>query len=256
MAIFLIGLRFGINLILPYIHNLSCLKGLLTPEATECITGLALTNDNYIEAVTLLKERYGNKQVLINAIMDSFVKLPTIHSKNHVKELRALYDQVEITIRNLKSLDVEINTYGSSNWKVTKWVKDGNVRFFKGEVWGLDGVVEIFKNELQELEHYGVMNPTGRRTNEFDNFDAFTTSNLHGHQERMKQLYRPPRCIFCNGTHSPSQCNNVTYIRSRVSLLCKKGRCFLCLSSGHLAAECKSDYTCRKCNKRHNISMW
>ena len=95
------------------VDKFSYLKGLLTPEAHECISGLALTDDNYIEAVTLLKERYGNKKVLINAIMDSFVKLPTIHSKNHMKELRALYDQVEITSRNLKSLDVEIVTYGS-----------------------------------------------------------------------------------------------------------------------------------------------
>ena len=165
------------------VDKFSYLKGLLTPEANECITGLSLTDDNYIEAVTLLKERYGNKQVLINAIMDSFVKLPTIHSKNHVKELHALYYQVEITIRNLKSLDVEIDTYGSLlvpilTEKLPNELKMEMSRFFKGEVWGLDGVVEIFKNELLALEHCVVMNPTGRRTNEFDNFDA----NQHQHQ--------------------------------------------------------------------------
>ena len=45
--------------------------------------------------------------------MESLVKLPMVKSINHVADLRGLYDRLETTIRNLKSLNVETNTYGS-----------------------------------------------------------------------------------------------------------------------------------------------
>ena len=41
----------------------------------EAISGLALTNQNYLEAVELLKQRYGNPQLLIHTYMEQFVKL-------------------------------------------------------------------------------------------------------------------------------------------------------------------------------------
>ena len=88
------------------IDKFSYLKGLLCTQASECISGLALTTENYEEAIVLLTERFGNKQLLINAHMDSFVKLPRVRSMNHVKDLRTLYDQLETTVRNLKSLNV------------------------------------------------------------------------------------------------------------------------------------------------------
>ena len=54
--------------------------------------------------------------------MTKFVQLPKIKSASDVKGLRdqieisvklGLYDQIEISVRNLKSLDIDITTYGS-----------------------------------------------------------------------------------------------------------------------------------------------
>ena len=94
------------------IDKFTYLKSLLNSNASECIAGLALTNENYNEAILLLKERFGNKQLLINAYINSFIKLQGIKSMNQVKELRFIYDQLETTVRNLKSLEVETETYG------------------------------------------------------------------------------------------------------------------------------------------------
>ena len=56
------------------IDKFSYLKLFWRPSAYETISGLAITNQNYLEAVELLKQRYGNSQILINAYMDQFVR--------------------------------------------------------------------------------------------------------------------------------------------------------------------------------------
>ena len=70
------------------IDKFTYLKSLIKHPADECISGLALTRENYNAAVELLKQRYGNKQLLINAYMDSFVNLRHAKSMNQVSDLR------------------------------------------------------------------------------------------------------------------------------------------------------------------------
>ena len=48
------------------IDKVSYLKSFLCPSAYESISGLALTNQNYLEAAELLKQQYGKQQLLIN----------------------------------------------------------------------------------------------------------------------------------------------------------------------------------------------
>ena len=69
------------------IDKFSYLKLFLCPSAYETIFGLALTNQNYLEVVELLKQRYGNTQLLINTYMEQFVKLDKIGKSNDVSKL-------------------------------------------------------------------------------------------------------------------------------------------------------------------------
>ena len=82
-------------------------------SAYDTISGLAPTNQNYLEAIQLLKNRYGNPQLFINTYMGQFVQLSKIKKSNDVIRLRTFYNKVEITIRNLKSLNIEPSVYGS-----------------------------------------------------------------------------------------------------------------------------------------------
>ena len=95
------------------IDKFSYLKSFLCPSPYETISGLALTNQNHLEAVELLKQRYENSQVLINTYMEQFVKLDKIEKSNDVSKLRTFFNKIEITIRNLKSLGIETSSYGS-----------------------------------------------------------------------------------------------------------------------------------------------
>ena len=61
----------------------------MCPSAYESISGLALTNQNYLEAVELLK--YYKEQLL---------KLDNIGKSNNVSRLRTFFNKIEIIMQN------------------------------------------------------------------------------------------------------------------------------------------------------------
>ena len=96
------------------IDKFSYLKSILCPPAYETVSGLALTNQNCLQAVELLKLLlYGNPQLLINTYMEQFVKLDKIEKSNDVSKLRTFFNKIGITMQNLESLGIETSSYGS-----------------------------------------------------------------------------------------------------------------------------------------------
>ena len=80
-----------------YLTSFSC------KSAHDTISGLVPTNQNYLEAIQLLKNHYGNPQLLISTYREQFVRLDKIEKSNDNIRLRMFYNKVEITICNLKS---------------------------------------------------------------------------------------------------------------------------------------------------------
>ena len=76
-------------------------------KAESVITGLPLTEDNYETAIDILRERFGEPQLLISNHMEAFLKLPRFSSVHETKKLRDLYDKIEINIRSLQALGIE-----------------------------------------------------------------------------------------------------------------------------------------------------
>ena len=94
------------------IDRFNYLKGNLKGEALAAISGLSLNSENYQQAVAILKERYGNEQVLISAHMESMLRIKKIKSKENVRGLRTLYNHIENCVRNLKALKLDSASYG------------------------------------------------------------------------------------------------------------------------------------------------
>ena len=82
-------------------------------EAREKISGLAPTSSNYKTAVDILQKRYGNTQELISSFMNKFVTLAKVKNGKDIKGLWKLLDQTESSIRNLSSLDLTTDRYGT-----------------------------------------------------------------------------------------------------------------------------------------------
>ena len=83
------------------------MKSLLSEAPASIISGLSLTNDNYLQAVELLTERYGNPQVLIHSQMDVLVQLQKLPEEYSANDFRKFFDCVEVAVRNLRSLKVD-----------------------------------------------------------------------------------------------------------------------------------------------------
>lgn len=102
----------GSNSALSDIEKFTYLRGYLAGEAERCIDGLVLTSDNYNAALDILKERYGNRQLIVASHMNRILKLERVASCKSIKPLRSLYDEIESHVRSLFSVGVRSEEYG------------------------------------------------------------------------------------------------------------------------------------------------
>jgi len=93
------------------VQKLSYLQAQLESNALRVITGLPLTNPSYYHSISLLKDRYGDHQKLVDAHMQALTELPS--PTNTLSALQLLYDSVEGHIRSLQSLGTPQEQYGS-----------------------------------------------------------------------------------------------------------------------------------------------
>ena len=103
----------------------------MNESASSRISGLNLTTENYDEAVKILEDWFGNTQILTSAFIQQFLSLPKIKSANDISGPRKLFNKEENSVRNLKTLSVEPDTYGSllvplNKWKIAKWSETFN----------------------------------------------------------------------------------------------------------------------------------
>ena len=88
------------------------LKSLLEGQAAASTSGIQITNANYKEAIDILRERFSQKQVIINSHVDVLINLHQILYERGVKGRRKLYDNLEATVRSLKTQGMKYEEYG------------------------------------------------------------------------------------------------------------------------------------------------
>ncbi|XP_066934625.1 uncharacterized protein [Clytia hemisphaerica] len=239
------------------IDRFNYLKRFLSGEALRSVSGLTLNSENYQEAIQILKDRYGNEQILISAHMEALLKMNKVRGRDDLKNLRKLYNDVENCLRNLKALKMETAAYGSLLIPILKERLPDDLlltisRKFGSQVWDLDSMMQHFNEELRAYENCVVSKTSGEGVKkEKERHSPYTTSGMYVQGQSQSQL----RCLYCTKGHSSSQCRTITNPRARKGIVIRKGRCFICLGSDHLAKECSSSYACRKCKGRHHVSL-
>lgn len=93
-------------------NKFSYLRSYLTGIAANVVAGLPLTEASYDNAIQLLQNRFGRKDLVINAHMTKLLNLNPVKNASDKKALRYLYDNCEIQIRSLASMGI-FDTYGS-----------------------------------------------------------------------------------------------------------------------------------------------
>ena len=235
------------------IDRFNYLKRYLKNQAADTISGLTLSSENYKEAIQILRSRFGNPQVLISAHVEALLKANRIKNKEDIKGLRKLYNDIESCIRNLKTLKLDVTGYGCVLIPIlkAKLPDDLNIliaRKFGDEVWTLELLMKHFHGELRAQENCVLSDQSvshGRKQT-----PPYTASGLLAENNSSKL------CVFCGkGMHNSSQCRSVTNSATRWDIVKDKGLCFICLGADHKARSCQTKYSCRKCQKRHNVAL-
>ena len=245
------------------IDKFQYLRSLLEGSAVNAISGLSLTNSNYKEAIDLLQERYGNKQVIISRHMESLMQLPAVSDDDDLKKLRQLYDKTESTVRSLNGIGILQDTYGTflTPTIMAKLPKELRLIISRklSDEWDLKSLLTFFREELQ-LREKCVLGATAtkERKPEYVNrrqqstTGSFYTDSGKSSKDNTRHDFW---CTFCKGNHKSVSCGVVTEPDARRSILRRKGKCFNCLQSGHISNNCSSGRKCYRCGGKHHTSI-
>ena len=242
------------NANLTKIEKFNYLKSLLEHSAAKTIEGLQLTNANYDEAIKILKDRFGNQQIIINSHMEALCNIPNVGSIDNVKMLRQLYDKVETHVRSLTSLGVNSGSYGNLMISIlmNKLPQAMRVIVTKalGSTWALDKMLNTVKSELEARERANMLSskPASKPP---------CSPHPRGYSSAAALLNNgtPPTCTYCKNTHPSAHCNVVTNPNARKQILQREGRCYICLRKNHVSRGCTSSLKCYHCGKRHHASI-
>ena len=171
-----------------------------------------------------------------------------------IKRIRMVYDMIESNVRSLQKLGISAEMYGSllipiMLAKIPEELKLIISRDMKGEAWDFEQLLAIFKSELEAREQIQSMSGSSSMSHvegKFSRKNLVMAAVLHVSDKTAIS------CVCCKQQHRSQM---VTNVASRRGILCKKGVCFVCLRSGHIARNCLSNMKRLKCHKAHHISI-
>ena len=171
------------------------------------------TERYYSKALDLLKDRFGNKKLIISKHMDALLGLEKVRSATSVKELRTLYDIIMVNIRALTAYDITSEQFGPMLspvilQKLPSDIKLEVTRQLRNQDWNIDKLLEVLRVEIENQEacfNYGNNNKTEEikkfpgKWKEHSGISRITTETLYVDGRVIK-------CVFCNGEHYADKC--------------------------------------------------
>ena len=271
------------------VSKFAYLKSLIRGEASRAIAGLAVTPENYKNAIKILNERFEKKHLIINAIMEEMVQLDGVKSDKNTKALRELSDKVENGIRSLDGLGVEADQYGSLlvpiirgklpaevNLTLNRQVKGAG-----GENWEINDLQRALRDELEAREQMGAAkydensgvdkrkNHGGEKYHAGGRYQRHTSDTLmtdtsekwkpHGGNRGV--AFKPNAggsggCPFCKKEHFADKCTTLTGVNERRAYIEENRLCWICLRGGHASKNCQSTKKCWTCKGGgHNTAI-
>ena len=86
---------------LPKVSKFSYLKSVLKNSAAAAISGIPVTLENYDLAITLLKEKFGKKEAIIESLYAKLQNLPKVNNK--FSEIKHTHEVIERLLRQLEA---------------------------------------------------------------------------------------------------------------------------------------------------------
>jgi len=263
------------------VTKFSYLKNSVRGAAYTAIHGISVTDDNYDVAVQILKDKFGKKEVIIEALYSQLQHLPLATSR--FNDIKHNYEAMEKIFRQLESQAENIDQQRMLVQQIlSKFPTEVIVKLEEmkdlTKAWSVKLLRESLKcyvNVHENARRYE-FNSKGQsyRNNKRSDFksqrsftekqgsqsvDTFVVDSRKssGRQQNIREPKYP--CVFCKGAHFNDNCQKYTSLSSRKQQLSNQGRCFICLKVGHMYKDCsnpylKKCYYCGKCG-HHNRSI-
>ena len=205
-----------------------------------------MTSQNYEKAIEMLKERFGRKQVLINAHMESLSKISAPSAD--VQQLQKFHDSCESNIRALETPGVQTDSYGSLLIPILlkKLLEQLCRTIFRTNPLAdcsLNDLRTALCHEIDTREKSQLKQESDTSSDVDDVLVPTVGALLTNTQPRVihpppksfntKGTFEPKRCIYCDGKHRHDKCSKVKTTKERRTISMQKNKCLNCLRSGH-----------------------
>ncbi|GFS54439.1 putative RNA-directed DNA polymerase from transposon X-element [Trichonephila clavipes] len=243
-------------------------------KAARLVSSFPPTKNNYLKAITQLKERFGRDELLVQIYVRDFLSIVMKNAAGRIKvDLSELYDLLESKLMALESLGRTKEKFAEfleplvesclpenvhRAWERSRSVEDSSPQ---DSARSLDKLLCFLRNEVQSEEMIklartglGASRVSHPRSHP-DEVDCSTAAALVNFQDNSGR--RNFRCIFCDKPHNSSECFSARKLplEEKRKLLVQKHACFRCLKTGHVSRSCKYKVKCLSCDKNHYTIM-
>lgn len=245
---------------IPDMQKLTYLLSVLQGKALELTMGWERKPENYAKIVALLKERFGDKRLLLYRLNIKLERTPLASAK--IESVRDTYDRLHRICMQLQQLGQTIENpllEIAIEKRFPFWVVNGVYEAkMQDPAWTVQKLLETLNRIIYLREtvlHVQVEHSSGAsqsrqekpevKTEVRGSFAAIRSDRVQGH------------CTFCDGgKHYSNECPQYIDLESRRSRIVELARCFKCFGRGHFARSCRSPRKCFKCgDSAHHYAL-
>lgn len=246
------------NNTLSNVQKLHYLKSSVTGEAEQLLKHIQITEANYQVAWGTLKQRYNNKRIIVNAILNRFLGQRKLNAES-ARGIKELLDTNKECLNNL------------SNHGVT--IKDWDPLIIHLSVNKLDQESHrLWEEELRSLSVEQL--PTLAQFHDFlegrfrvlEMIQTQSTQSRENRNVRAKTFYvttndnsasSDTMCTYCKENHYLYLCKDFIELdpQERSDFVQSKRLCFNCLWPGHSVMYCRHTTSCRICKRKHHTLL-
>ena len=243
------------------VDKLNYLKSRLKGEALEAISGYQLSNENYTVVVDMLKKRFGNQQLIIDAHYRSLSNIQP--ATNQVSKLRQCYDTIKCHLRSLEAVGEQVDHRHFVALILEKLPQKVRCQLYmqkpEDEEWTTPSLRKLLGKYISAMEMAGgessekqptVSNPSRLVPRHHPLQPRPTAEGLLATNSKQNLKEVQIRCVYCSKPHWSDECPNYITLQARRERL--KGCCFNCLKKGHTLRDCTRDRACVHCGRRKN----
>ncbi|XP_054716907.1 uncharacterized protein LOC129226330 [Uloborus diversus] len=248
------------------------LKSYLGGPAANAIAGFEISDENYDSALQILKERFGQKDVIINSHVNKLLNLSPVYKITDIPKLKRIHNEIEVNVRCLSALGLESNSYSSMllavvlkiiphelaleynrQNKKTSCVPDINqfLNFLQTEILTRERTYSCRLKPFESNSKNKNSTLSNRQDSTCISTSGFFVAAKNGNEAFAEK--KTGNCLFCKKEHDVLNCR--LSVEKKRNVLKNQGRCFLCLGLRHRLKDCLSGRNCKYCSGKHNENI-